>query len=253
MARKSDYQTDQIIDFVKAFVKAKRPRSTIKVVDILTFCNDELEIYPKLTRRKIYYNKEVMEYINKLNSRIQNRIFSQADEPIVLPEQFVTFEELKKACNSSKTMENFVAKVNEVFSEYTEIQVKLSQRISKQNEVIDNLTNQNQIIEQSYKNLRTSADNSQKQYKKELRDKEREIRLLKSEKRKIIDYLDKHVTEATILGHLCDLGVLDVEESETTPPLFDIPLGEENFEGKNEETEVISAEASKWLAKFEGI
>ncbi len=244
MARKSDYSSTELKQYVELYVKEKSPKN-IKVSDVVSFCNEELSLYPPMTKRRLTHNPEAVSYIAELNYRLRGLIYEKGVVPTVISE-YIAPDLIKNSNTQDKAM-TLAKDINTTIENLIQINQKLSKKCEFKEHEIQKLTARVKNLES---NIHTATAGTELS-KKKLNKVNRENRKLKSINKQLMDYINTNVTEAAILKHFQELGLLSDEEK--IEPVVDIPVGDVEiyddlpamYEG-----DVISQSNTKWIESF---
>lgn len=74
MGRKKNYSTEQLKKLVDEYVRIKADYSALTATEIADFCTSRLHLVPPVTYQTFTRDKEVMEYIGRLNQALHERM-----------------------------------------------------------------------------------------------------------------------------------------------------------------------------------
>ena len=74
MARKKYYTSDQIKGYIKSYVLQKNDYSAITATALAEYCNQTLHLLPPVTYQTFTRDKEVMQYIDKINADVHEKL-----------------------------------------------------------------------------------------------------------------------------------------------------------------------------------
>ena len=74
MARRKNYTTEQLKEYVDGYVRQKNDYSVITATALADYCNDTLHLLPAVTYQTFTRDKGVMQYIEKINTELHERM-----------------------------------------------------------------------------------------------------------------------------------------------------------------------------------
>lgn len=78
MARRKNYTTEQLKEYVDGYVRQKNDYSVITATALADYCHNTLHLFPAVTYQTFTRDKEVMQYIDKINKELHERMLIPA-------------------------------------------------------------------------------------------------------------------------------------------------------------------------------
>ena len=123
MARRKNYTTEQLKEYVDGYVRQKNDYSVITATALADYCNDTLHLLPAVTYQTFTRDKGVMQYIEKINTDIQDfkNAIAQKNNEIVQAQ--TTVDRYKKQLDDVRNNREYDTLNKEIEFQTLEIQL----------------------------------------------------------------------------------------------------------------------------------
>ena len=141
MARRKNYTTEQLKEYVDGYVRQKNDYSVITATALADYCNSTLHLIPAVTYQTFTRDKMVMQYIDKINKELHERMLIPSDKGASVHinsfyiEETASAEEIRQ--RAYEELEKREDLIRELQAEYSKCSKELSTTLQEREALLD--------------------------------------------------------------------------------------------------------------------
>ena len=215
MGRPKGYSTEQLLDYIRRYLIDHNNFEHLKVSAVAAYCNDILKLQPRVYYQYFQRDPVVRQWIEDYNKRLDQQMAQMEGHFAVIPGQMIDPDQAVRqlgaqAKDEQKKIRDFVTKVNQQIFELMERNRKLEETVQKKEMREKVLIKENQMMQEQIKNLgmcQKASGDQVTSLKKNIMD-------LRSQLAEYKAFVEEHITNPIILGHMYEVGILTTKPTE---------------------------------------